>query len=305
MFAVNYTLDEARGSGSTSSPTTTPSRTATSRAISGGTGSSITTLVDLPFGPGQADRRRTRSGLVAGLIGGWQFNTIGEIQSGRPLGLNGSAIQLDPDVALPKSEQSFERWFDNSSTALNNPRPDGTFAWSVLGTNEYRVVKSRFHDVNEPTEPQWSFSFFKNTRVGGEQEPAVPRRDLQRLQHARLRRAEHQPDQRQLRHRRHREPGELPADDSARGADGVLDCRSPVARSIADLGRLRIARLSDRSVVRCSVVRSLGRPVAQVARSFGKTFRSQSFDCDRECLPDDRTTERPSDQASCATVFPL
>ena len=68
------------------------------------------------------------------LIGGWQFNTIGEIQSGRPLGLNGSAIQLDPDVALPKSEQSFERWFDNSSTALNNPRPDGTFAWSVLGT---------------------------------------------------------------------------------------------------------------------------------------------------------------------------
>ena len=45
-------------------------------------------------------------------------------------------------VALPKSEQSFDRWFDNSSTALNNPRPDGTFAWTVLGTNEYRVAKS-------------------------------------------------------------------------------------------------------------------------------------------------------------------
>ena len=93
----------------------------------------ITTLVDLPFGPGKPIGGNT-TGLVAGLIGGWQFNTIGEIQSGRPLGLNGSAIQLDPDVALPKSEQSFERWFDNSSTALNNPRPDGTFAWSVLGT---------------------------------------------------------------------------------------------------------------------------------------------------------------------------
>ncbi len=124
----------------------------------------ITTLVDLPFGPGKAIGGSTR-GIVAGLIGGWQFNTIGEIQSGRPLGLNGVAIQLDPDVALPKSEQSFSRWFDNSSTALSNPRPDGTFAWSVLGANDYRVVKQRFHDVNEPTEPQWSFSLFKNTRV--------------------------------------------------------------------------------------------------------------------------------------------
>jgi hypothetical protein len=124
----------------------------------------ITTLIDLPFGPGKPIGGGTR-GLVAALIGGWQFNTIGEIQSGRPLGLNGSAIQLDADVALPKGEQSFQRWFDNSSTALNNPRPDGTFAWSVLGQNDYRVVKQRFHDVNEPTEPQWSFSLFKTTRV--------------------------------------------------------------------------------------------------------------------------------------------
>jgi Carboxypeptidase regulatory-like domain/TonB dependent receptor len=124
----------------------------------------ITTLVDLPFGPGKRFGSNT-SGLIAGLIGGWQFNTIGEIQSGRPLGLNGNSVQLDPDVALPKSEQSFNRWFDNSSTALNNPRPDGSFAWTLLGPNDYRVVKSRFHDVNEPTEPQWSFSFFKNTAI--------------------------------------------------------------------------------------------------------------------------------------------
>jgi outer membrane receptor protein involved in Fe transport len=125
----------------------------------------ITTLVDLPFGPGRRYGGNT-SGLIAGLIGGWQFNTIGEIQSGRPLAYNGSAILLDPDVALPKDEQSFARWFDNSSTALNNPRQDGSFAWSVLGPNDYRVIKGRFPDVNEPTEPQWSFSFFKNTSVG-------------------------------------------------------------------------------------------------------------------------------------------
>lgn len=85
----------------------------------------ITTLIDLPFGPGKPIGGNTQ-GLVAALIGGWQFNTIGEIQSGRPLALNTSAVQLDRNVALPESEQSFGRWFDNSSTALNNPRPDGT-----------------------------------------------------------------------------------------------------------------------------------------------------------------------------------
>jgi hypothetical protein len=126
----------------------------------------ITTLLDLPFGPGRRFGGST-SGLVAALIGGWQFNSIGEIQSGRPLGLNANAIQLDSDVALDGDEQSFARWFDNSSTALNNPRADGTFAWSVLGTNDYRVVRQRFHDVNEPTEPQWSFSLFKNNMLPG------------------------------------------------------------------------------------------------------------------------------------------
>jgi hypothetical protein len=124
----------------------------------------ITTLVDLPFGPGKWLGGNTR-GIVAALIGGWQFNTIGEIQSGRPLALNGSAILLDPDISLSKSEQSFNRWFDTST--VSNPRPDGTYAWGIIGQNDYRQVGFRFHNVNEPTEPLWSFSFFKNTRVTG------------------------------------------------------------------------------------------------------------------------------------------
>ena len=64
---------------------------------------------------------------------------------------------------MPKSEQSFTRWFDSST--VGNPRPDGTYAWGVIGQNDYRQVGFRFHNVNEPTEPQWSFSFFKNTHV--------------------------------------------------------------------------------------------------------------------------------------------
>jgi hypothetical protein len=122
----------------------------------------ITTLIDLPFGPGKWIGHESR-GLLAALIGGWQFNTIGEIQSGRPLALSGNAILLDPDVALPTREQSFTRWFDNSTAG--NPRPDGTYAWGVVGQNDYRQVGFRFHNVNEPTEPQWSFSFFKSTHI--------------------------------------------------------------------------------------------------------------------------------------------
>ena len=47
------------------------------------------------------------------------------------------------------------------------PEADGTYAWDVIGSNDYRQVGFRFHGVNEPTEPQWSFSFFKNTRLTG------------------------------------------------------------------------------------------------------------------------------------------
>jgi hypothetical protein len=124
----------------------------------------ITTLVDLPFGPGKWIGGNT-SGVVAALIGGWQFNTIGEIQSGRPLAMSSNAILLDPNIDLPKSEQSFDRWFDNST--VSNPRPDGTYAWGIIGQNDYRQVGFRFHNVNEPTEPLWAFSLFKNTHVSG------------------------------------------------------------------------------------------------------------------------------------------
>jgi hypothetical protein len=162
MFAVNYTLMKLEDQNSfLNTYDTTPYRDLSGdqrrhRLV-------ITTLVDLPFGPGKLWGRNT-TGVVAALIGGWQFNTIGEIQSGRPLSMDSGAILFDTDgVALSGSEQSFNRWFDNSTAA--NPRPDGTYAWSVIGANDYRQVGFRFHDVSEPTEPQWSFSVFKNSRL--------------------------------------------------------------------------------------------------------------------------------------------
>jgi hypothetical protein len=161
MFAVNYTLMKLEEkTGFLNNYDTQPFRDLSGdqrrhRLV-------MTTLIDLPFGPGKPIGGNT-TGLIANLIGGWQFNTIGEIQSGRPLGTNGNAILLAGTVALPKSQQSFSKWFDTSTKA--NPRPDGTFAWDLIGNNDYRQIGFRFHDVNEPTVPQWSFSLFKTTHV--------------------------------------------------------------------------------------------------------------------------------------------
>ena len=92
----------------------------------------------------------------------------------------------------------------------------------------------RFHDVNEPTEPQWSMSLFKNTQRRRRQH-AAPAGGVQRVQRPRLRRPEHEPHERQLRRRRHGEPGELPADPAARRALRFLTprpapgCQLPLA----------------------------------------------------------------------------
>ncbi|HYT76557.1 MAG TPA: TonB-dependent receptor [Vicinamibacterales bacterium] len=125
----------------------------------------ITGLWGLPFGPGKAFGRNT-SGAVARLIEGWQLNVIGEISSGTPINMNSAAIPLQNHFGLPSSEQTLNKWFDNSTKS--NPRPDGTYAWDVIGANDFRVSRLRFPDVRQDSKPVWSISLFKNTRAGGE-----------------------------------------------------------------------------------------------------------------------------------------
>ena len=105
------------------------------------------------------------SGLVGGLIGGWQFNVIGEIQSGRPLPLDGSSVLLAGSArcrrASSRSTSGSTAAAPRSTTRVRTARSHGP----LLGTNAYRVAKQRFPDVNEPTEPLWSISFFKTGRL--------------------------------------------------------------------------------------------------------------------------------------------
>lgn len=121
----------------------------------------IVALWDLPFGPGRAIGGGA-NGFAATLVGGWQVNVIGELQSGRPIGMNANAIPRQESFAI--DNQSFSKWFDNSTRT--NPRPDGGYAWDTVGTNDYRQSRFRFPDVTEPVEPHWALSLFKNTRIG-------------------------------------------------------------------------------------------------------------------------------------------
>jgi len=123
----------------------------------------ITALYNLPFGPGMTFGGSTR-GLVARLIEGWQYNVIGEITSGTPIGMNANAVPTTDHFAV--SDQSLAKWFDTSTRS--NPRPDGTFAWDTnIGANDFRQSRLFLPDVRQDSKPVWSMSFFKNTRSGG------------------------------------------------------------------------------------------------------------------------------------------
>jgi outer membrane receptor protein involved in Fe transport len=124
----------------------------------------ITALWGLPFGPGKAIGGNT-TGVAARLLEGWQYNIIGEISSGTPLGMNGSAIPVADHFALPSDQQTLSKWFDTSTKT--SPRADGTYAWDVIGANDFRVSQFFLPDVRQDSKPTWSISVFKNTRAGG------------------------------------------------------------------------------------------------------------------------------------------
>jgi len=125
----------------------------------------ITGLYTLPFGPNQRFGRNAR-GLLAQLIGGWQYNVIGEIQSGAPIGLNGRSVPLTDHFALPDQDQSLSQWFDTSTAA--RPRADGTYAWGQnLSGTDFRVAPFFMKDVRGPAHPNWGMSVFKGFSMAG------------------------------------------------------------------------------------------------------------------------------------------
>ena len=109
----------------------------------------ISALYELPFGKG--------SGLVNRLIGGWQLNTIGVMQTGLPIVITGAnnnrATRPDSTGVTAKLDNpTAARWFD--TTQFVNP---ASYTFGNVG----RVLP----DVRGPGTVNWDFSVIKNTRV--------------------------------------------------------------------------------------------------------------------------------------------
>lgn len=115
----------------------------------------VSVLYELPFGRGQ--RFQSGSSVVNTIIGGWQANTIGTMQTGLPLIIRGASNFLsDRPNSTGKSAKlgnpSRNGWFD--TTQFVNP-PDFTYG------NVGRVLP----DVRTPGTVNWDLSLLKNTRL--------------------------------------------------------------------------------------------------------------------------------------------
>jgi hypothetical protein len=109
----------------------------------------VSLVYELPFGRGQGGWNR--------LIGGWQVNTIGIMQTGLPLLVSGAnnqrASRPDSTGKTPSVDNpTAQRWFD--TTAFVNPTP---FTFGNLG----RVIPN----VRTPGTFNWDLSFIKNTKI--------------------------------------------------------------------------------------------------------------------------------------------
>lgn len=116
----------------------------------------ISILYDLPFG---SDRRfRSNRAYLNQLIGGWQINTIGVIQTGFPLAIQGannftaSRPNYVPGVSPNLSHRTKTEWFNTA--AFVNP-PDFTFG------NVPRTLPS----TRAPGTVNFDLSLFKTTPI--------------------------------------------------------------------------------------------------------------------------------------------
>jgi hypothetical protein len=115
----------------------------------------ISALYELPFGPGKA--WNPSNGLLQRLVGGWQLNTIGVMQTGIPLVIRGANnFQANRPNSTGESAKldnpTRERWF-NTDVFVNPPPFE-------LGN-----VGRTLPDVRTPGTVNFDLSMIKDTRI--------------------------------------------------------------------------------------------------------------------------------------------
>lgn len=122
----------------------------------------ITYLYELPFGRGKQFLSGA-SGLLGGLVSGWQVNGVTTFQSGVPLSITTPVNQLGfgagsrpnnngRSAKLPSDERTPDRWFDTS--VFSQPAP-----FTFGNTTRYSP------DLRGVGRNDWTTSFFKNTVI--------------------------------------------------------------------------------------------------------------------------------------------
>jgi hypothetical protein len=118
----------------------------------------ISGIYELPFGRGR--RFDPENAVMRKIVGGWQINTIGVLQTGLPLTVRGANNQgadrpnsTGTSAELAKGERTAQRWFDTAQFV--NP------ALFTLGN-----IGRSLPDVRHPGTVNWDLSLIKDTTIG-------------------------------------------------------------------------------------------------------------------------------------------
>lgn len=117
----------------------------------------VSTLYDLPFGKGE--RFAPSNAILDAIGGGWQYNVIMTLESGRPLLITGATNQgiasrpdFNPGVSLKVANQSKTQWFNPA--AFIDP-PDYSFG----------NVPRAYSPVRGPAQVNFDMSLFKTAHI--------------------------------------------------------------------------------------------------------------------------------------------
>ncbi len=117
----------------------------------------VSTLYDLPFGKGE--RFLSGNGAAAAIAGGWQYNVIMTLESGRPLLITGATNQgiasrpnFNPGVSVKVAHQSKAQWF--------NPN-----AFVDPADYSFGNVPRAYSPVRGPAQVNFDMSLFRTTHI--------------------------------------------------------------------------------------------------------------------------------------------
>ena len=134
---------------------------------------SISGIYELPFGKGKRFAADA-SGLVQGIVGGWQLQGVYTFQSGFPVRFGTDAFYNGDDIAL--DDRSTLKWINTGAftSILNGTSTDAT------PVDHLRSLPFRFSDVRADTINNMDLSLIKSVSLRARHGGPVARRVHQR-----------------------------------------------------------------------------------------------------------------------------